>query len=390
MQFESISKVIASPSISLPKMLTKTSLDSFYHVLHDIPKDNLEHGNIQEVTNLEYREHIDFTQNIPHYHYIHDKVQRNLESYRGYSIKYKMYLPKNMVTIHMYLPCAKSQMKSAMAKCSRDVHLIYLWMMLVQQHVRHSCSKVMNIHIIFSSLKKTLGKSNTEMDAYHVNSAFTTSCKEETDIVIYRNEEWLKVLIHETFHSLGLDFSSLSYDEEAEIGTLFSVQSSEKVRLYEGYCEYWAEVMHIVIMSYMDTKTKKDYLQCFDFMMRRQLQFSVFQMVKILKHHEMTYHDMTSRRETFREKTHILSYYIVKSLLLFFSASFENWCKRHNHTLFQFQQEETKIMEFIRFISKHYRATEFLQYVRKMELYISKREKTFPHELMRTMRMTLL
>lgn len=390
MQFESISKVISSPSISIPKMMTKSSLEKFYHILHDIPKDNIEHGHIQEVSKIEYREQFHFPRNIPHYTYIHGKTQNSLDSYHGYSIQYKMYLPKNVVMIHMYLPCVKSQIKAAVTKFSREIQLIYLWMMLAQEHIRHSCSKFMNVYIVFSPLKKTLGKYKTPMDAYHVNSAFTTSCKEQTDIVIYRNEEWFKVLIHETFHSMGLDFSSLTFHAESEIRELFSVQSSEQVRIYEAYCEYWAEVMHIVILSYMDTKIKKDYYQRFDFMMRRQLQFSVFQMVKILKHYEMTYNDITTHQQVFHETTHVLSYYILKAVLMFFSSSFEHWCKRHNNTLFQFRQEENKVMEFVRFISKYYRNFDLLQYIRKMEMYISKNEKTFPHELMRTMRMTLI
>ena len=387
MQFESISKVIASPPISIPKMFSKASLDTFYHILQEIPKDNVEHGNIQLISNTAYQDNFKFQQTIPHYHYIHSRVRKSLDSYSGYSIQYKMYLPNNLVTVHMHLPCIKSQIKSALAKFSREVHYIYLWMMLVQGHIRKSCSKIMNIYIIFSSLKKSLA---TSLDSYHVNSAFTSSCKEQTDIVIYRNEEWKKVFIHETFHCLGLDFSSLDSDSETAVGKLVSVQASEQIRIYESYCEYWGEVMHMVLLSYMDTKSKKEYIERFDFMMRQQVQFSVFQLVKILKHHNMTYSDIMTQKRTFHEKTHVVSYYIFKTVLLFFSSSFENWCKRHNHTLFQFQQDEDKVMKFIQFLSKHYVAPEFLQYIRKMERYISKSEITFPGELMKTMRMTLL
>lgn len=390
MQFESISKVIASPTISMTKMLSKTSLDHFYQVLQTIPKDNVEHGNIQVVTTSDFQEDFHFPQIIPQYQYIESKVQNRLDSYKGYSIQYNMYLPKNDVVVHMHLPCSKSQLKPAMAKFAREIHFIFLWMMLVQDHIRNSCSRTMNIYIIFSPFKKTVGKSNAVMDAYHVNSAFTTSCKEHTDIVIYRNEEWFKVLIHETFHCLGLDFSSFPCNTEKAMEQLVSVHSQEQIRIYESYCEYWAEVMHIVILSYMDTKSKKEYFQRFDFMMRRQLQFSVLQMVKILKHHGLRYHELITHKKKFHEKTHIVSYYIFKTVLLFSSSSFENWCKRHNVTLFQFQQDEGKIKKFLQFIVKHFKNDDFLQYVRKMELYVFKNEKNFPSELLKTMRMTLL
>lgn len=389
MQFESISKVIASPSITISKLFSKTSLENFYHVLHNIPDDNVEHGNIQIVSKSDYQDDFRFSHVIPQYHYIESKVRNSLDSYKGYSIQYKMYLPKNVVLVHMYLPCTKTQLRTAIAKFTREIHFMYLWMMLVQEHIRDSCSKVMNVFIIFSPLKKLLGKTNTIMDAYHVNSAFTTSCKEHADIVIYRNEEWLKVFIHETFHCMGLDFSSLPYHTEKAMEQMVSVHSQEQIRIYESYCEYWAELMHLVILSYMDTKSKKDFLERFDFMLRRQLQFSVFQMVKILKHHELYYHDIISHKQTFHEKTHIVSYYVFKTVLLFFSSSFENWCKRNNETLFQFQQEKENVEKFLQFIAKHYKKSEFLQYVRKMENYVSKNEKEFPSELSKTMRMTL-
>ena len=45
----------------------------------------------------------------------------------------------------------------------------------------------------------------------HVNSGYTYTCKENNEIVIYREEEWLKVLIHESFHAYGLDFSSFPH-----------------------------------------------------------------------------------------------------------------------------------------------------------------------------------
>ena len=38
-------------------------------------------------------------------------------------------------------------------------------------------------------------------------------CRETSEITIYREEEWIKVLIHELFHNLNLDFSSMDITE---------------------------------------------------------------------------------------------------------------------------------------------------------------------------------
>ena len=31
-----------------------------------------------------------------------------------------------------------------------------------------------------------------------------------SEIIIFRNEEWFKVFVHETFHLFGVDFSNMS------------------------------------------------------------------------------------------------------------------------------------------------------------------------------------
>ena len=58
--------------------------------------------------------------------------------------------------------------------------------------------------------KKKLPENDYEiLSPTHCNSAVTTSCIRNGEICIYRKEEFLKVLIHESFHIFGLDFSGL-------------------------------------------------------------------------------------------------------------------------------------------------------------------------------------
>ena len=84
---------------------------------------------------------------------------------------------------------------------------IYVWLCYVQPFIRKNCSKKMDIFIWFSNEKKQMIQNEKHFTTKHANSAFTTSCKIETSIYIYRKEEWFKVFIHETFHNFGLDFS---------------------------------------------------------------------------------------------------------------------------------------------------------------------------------------
>ena len=71
-----------------------------------------------------------------------------------------------------------------------------------------------------------LPERNTEiLDTNHVNTAFAYQCSPEGEIVIYREEEWMKVFIHETFHSFGLDLNQQSVQIlKSKIKNLFDVQ----------------------------------------------------------------------------------------------------------------------------------------------------------------------
>ena len=57
-----------------------------------------------------------------------------------------------------------------------------------------------NIEIYFTKSEKQMPNKNNVLSEEHVNSAFVFSCITNRQLCIYREEEWLKTLIHETFH----------------------------------------------------------------------------------------------------------------------------------------------------------------------------------------------
>ena len=134
--------------------------------------------------------------------------------------------------------------------------------MLAQGSPR-KCASHLTISLYMTSLKKHLPDNRGEIiGREHINTAFTTSCPQDGSIVIFRAEEWFKVLIHELFHALGLDFSHL-HDSlkscNAQILYLFPVKSD--VNLYESYCELWALILNASFLSYKQTRSKKDFIE---------------------------------------------------------------------------------------------------------------------------------
>jgi hypothetical protein len=108
----------------------------------------------------------------------------------------------------------------------------------------------LTIYIYLTQEKKRLPNDpNAVLGRENANTAFTTSCTSDTEIHLYREEEWFKVFIHETIHSYGLDFSTMNNSSaNAQIRKIFGVSSD--VRLYESYTEYWAEIVHMCFLAH--------------------------------------------------------------------------------------------------------------------------------------------
>lgn len=221
---------------------------------------------------------------------------------------------------------------------------MFIWLYVCSNHARDKCSQTMNIYIYFTDLKKTLPSgSNQHLDEIHVNTAFTTSCKTVTELHILRHEEWFKVFIHETFHNMGLDFSEFNQeDTKSEILDIFPLNSD--VRLFETYCELWAEVINVLFIAFYTGKKNSEVenldliLKSAETMIHKEQMFSLFQCSKVLYYFGMNYEDLYKkggncnvfRERRYKEKTQVLSYYILKSILFFFLDDFVAWCIKNN------------------------------------------------------------
>jgi hypothetical protein len=232
----------------------------------------------------------------------------------------------------------------------------------------------MSVHLYFTDYTKTLSKTRdaTPLNPVHVNTAFTTACAPSTEIFLFRKEEWFKVFIHETFHNLGLDFSSM---DNGNVNTLVSkiFPVTGDIRLYETYCEMWAEIMNALFVSVLSTQKAKDHetavIRKFRTMLGFESVFSMFQCVKILEHYGLTYHDMTSleRRshglKKYKEETYILSYYIIKSIFMTHVNDFVEWCLDHNGDTLDFKKNPTNMSDFVRLITELYKTPKHLELV---------------------------
>ena len=198
------------------------------------------------------------------------------------------------ITLHFIVEDEKPDVETF----EKYVDAIYMWIYILSSYASKRCSNSLVVYLYFTSLEKSLPSSNVEtLDELNVNTAFTTTCPRDSEIVVFRKEEWFKVLIHESFHNFALDFSDMNNSHAHKcILDIFKVNSN--VNLYESYTEFWAEIMNALFCSFYTLKNKRDidqFLSNSEFFINFERTYSYFQLVKALDFMGLTYEDLYSK-----------------------------------------------------------------------------------------------
>jgi hypothetical protein len=285
------------------------------------------------------------------------------------------------IRIYMLFPGGDKRRATERAK------MIYLWLFVAYFYAPANCSQKMNIYLYFTSFMKTLPTSSHRhvIDLIHANTAYADICREDTEIYLYRDEEWFKVLIHETFHNMGLDFNGMDLTKcREQILKIMPIES--RVNLPETYCEMWAEIINaafFVISTEPTGKTLDFYVNRIEDRLHMESVFSVFQCVKVLHFLGLGYRELytkdadshRNRRRKYKENTNVFAYYIIKSVLMFHCGDFIDWCRKINglDQVLQFQKKEIEKMSelFVKLFSELYKSSEFLEWVDVFEKWFS-------------------
>ena len=268
---------------------------------------------------------------------------------------------------------------------NRYMEYITMWLYMLNIYSSRECVNTLSVYFYFTSLEKKLPNSNNDiLDEINVNTAFTTTCPKDSEIVVFRKEEWFKVFIHETFHNFGLDFSMMNNNIINNcILDIFKVNS--KVNSYEGYTEFWAEIMNALFCSFHELKNKSnidDFLSNADFYINLERTYSFFQLVKTLDFMGLQYSDLYSKskhsiilRENFKENTNVLAYYVIRCVLLNNYQGFLGWCSKNNSSLLNFKKTRESQEEFCKFVEKNHKTHSMLDGIYESELFLSKIKK---------------
>ena len=263
---------------------------------------------------------------------------------------------------------------------------VFMLIAILTHYSSSECSKSLNIFIYLTDFKRIIPDNNyTILGSYNVNGGFTTTCDKNSEIVVYRKEEWFKVLIHEAFHNLGLDFSKMNTNQfHSKIKQLFPINS--KFNIFESYCEFWARILNSAFCSYnlIDNKNDKDAFKTFlDFFIQIERLFSLFQCNKILNFLGISYQNLyetdngshIARENLYKETTNVFAYYIVTAFLLDNYVNVMNWCNKNNLSCFKFNNSQRNLDLFYNLIENSYKRNEFLKNLMCVSNYASKLNK---------------
>jgi hypothetical protein len=349
-----------------------------------------------------------------------DEIRYHIDNTMLHNLSYTFSLFDREIKIHFILEDNDISPENQIELYNEYVEKVLTWLYITNEYASKKCSKTLIIYLYFTSLKKELPKSKISiLNQNNVNTAFTYTCPVDSEIVIFRKEEWFKVLMHETFHNFALDFSHMNTDESTRsILSIFKVKS--EVNLFEAYTEFWAEIMNAVFCSFylakdnsinyfdsgIEDKERKsffgEFLINFDFFINFERTYKFFQMVKTLEFMGLTYENIISSdttsvslRETlYKEKSNVLSYYVITTVLMNNYQGFLSWCDKNNMSLLQFKNTTTNVKEFCKFIYKNYKTNSFLDSVECMQQFFilvkkkKNKNKVFDYVL-KNMRMTI-
>ena len=351
---------------------------------------------------------------------------------------------------------------------------IYIWLKVLSKYSRVECGKNLECFIYLTPFKRKLpscsgletstnmyhyadspeteidddaenmygagNKNDSVISASHVNGGLSDICQTDGRIVVYRKEEWFKVLIHETMHNYGLDFSTLDLSRaNKKLRSIFSIQTD--IKIFESYCEIWARIMNVFFESYFEmnrhgrtlftplttrkkfinkihkqhfvslkngharvdmgisgfTDKNERFLNIFYDNLQHESVFSIFQCVKVLNFMGLDYNiisncndeNYTIVKKLYKEQTNVFAYYIIVAILIANFNNFILWCIDNNTNLFNFKKTNESIESFVMFISKNYKSNDLLNMIVSLEKRLENRSPD-DELLLSTMRMSVI
>jgi len=156
--------------------------------------------------------------------------------------------------------------------------------------------------------------------------------------------------------------------------------------------------MNVSFCSFMLLKNKNnldEFLNNSQILMNIERNYSFFQLVKTLNFMGLQYKDLYSlksdllRETLYKENTNVLSYYVIKTILMNNYPAFFYWCKIYNPSLLQFNKTVANQLNYCDYIEKNYKTRSMLEGIKVATQLLNHKKTKTDIFLLSNMRMTL-
>lgn len=201
-------------------------------------------------------------------------------------------------------------------------HMLIIIRMLKLLFKRKNAQTV--IYFETFSKKKFPNKKNKVLGPDEVNSGLTfLDLHKNGDIILYRKEEILKVLIHELIHSNLIDEKIVFHPSLKNFSDYFCV--NYRILLNEAFTESFATIINIFYI-HINCKFDKEYL---NMMFKNEMKYSLYISLKIINYYNIdkisdVIRNNNSCKIEFPQNTNVFAYYILKNILLTNHIEFAN------------------------------------------------------------------
>jgi len=250
------------------------------------------------------------------------------KSYLFAKTSFHFLLNRCNITIHLF---SKNTNKPLIYKLAKIIQYVFS---LSRNGLKHL---VINIYLI--DKKKTNTPRMKKLGRNEINSGM---CQRGgvTTITIYREEELIKVLIHELIHGFQYD----DYEDTDKIIKHYQKKyhmSSIKINTNEAYTEIWANLINCYLIS---QKPGRNNYNLFLILMALENEFSKYQAEKV-----MYLTGLDGKEEVdINKDTNVLSYFIIRNEIYEKLNLFLKFCRNHNDDYIKLNDEK----EWFNFLMK--------------------------------------
>jgi hypothetical protein len=268
--------------------------------------------------------------------WIPSQINEFISNHHGNTYKVTASISSRNITI--FFVCYDNTDKETILYYSNYIFLV-IYLLTTGKTI---CSKNLTIKLYLTPFtKKSPDNYKNPLGINEINTGFSNiGCKQYSDITIYRKEEWFKVLIHELFHNLNLDFATVNINYAREkLHELLNLNI--KYDINETYAETWARLLLIGIVSDIKSSNYNDFNKHYIKILSNEIIFSIMQATKVLKHV-----NVMNKYKEYKENTHAYAYYVFTAALMNNYLDFIKWCYNNNENLFFFIKKDSNVKSF--------------------------------------------